>query len=176
MIFWGHFWCLTFCDSVLLSTVYRLMWVVTERCSEGAYSLPHKTWGASKGAGFRRSRRSWTFTQWVVDLQRSLLKGALGAEGSPGFNVWKKTSHARLKASLQMNLVGGGTATQEKAHMGILLLFFARHPLVAVFGEQTVPPERGPCREERLLVCSHLELKLLVQVLIYISDLHQTFT
>lgn len=76
-----------------------------------------------------------------------------------------------------MNLVGGGTAAQEKAHVGVLLFFFfARHPLVAVSGEQTVPLGRGPCREERLLVCSHLVLKLLLQVLIYISDLHQTFT
>lgn len=34
-----------------------------------------------------QSRRSWTFMQWVVDLQRSLLKGVLGAKRLCGLNA-----------------------------------------------------------------------------------------
>lgn len=40
------------------------------------------------------------------------------------------------KKSLEMNMVGGRKATQEKAHMGVPLLLFLQHPLRAVAGEQ----------------------------------------
>lgn len=117
------------------------MWVVTERWAGSACSLPHKVWGVSKGAGFRRNR-SWTFTQQLVDLQRCLLKGVLGAKSLRGFNarLVKYLKENKLceaqKKSLEMNMVEGGKAAQKKAHVGVPLLLFPWHPLMAVAGEQ----------------------------------------
>jgi len=42
----------------------------------------------------------------------------------------------RLKKSLEINMVGGRKATQEKARVSVPLLLFSWHPLKAVFGEQ----------------------------------------
>ena len=67
--------------------IYRRRWAVMEREAGSTCSLPHEAWGVSKGAGFKSHRRSWTFTQWVVGLQRSLLKGVLGAKSLPGFSA-----------------------------------------------------------------------------------------
>lgn len=40
-------------------------------------------------------------------------------------------------------MVGGGKATQEKAHMGVPLLLFPQHPLRAVAGEQAAQGRRA---------------------------------